>query len=179
MESFNVLTLGEFIAGEESNIAILAFAEFYLGITTKHQKKSKLIVIDDRKFLEEKKELIKRYGISNAVHLVDLSEQDLIESYYKEASVFLLPSFQKVGNVMVEALSFKLPILSYDHPNHDEYVDHTCGMKVNHMSKEQSIQEFGSMLHMLYFDPEARKIFQKGASNKYQAQFTWGTPQRV
>ncbi|MEL6922581.1 MAG: hypothetical protein AAFO94_00920 [Bacteroidota bacterium] len=46
-------------------------------------------------------------------------------------------------------------------------------MMVSHISREQSIQEFGAMLHMLYFDPEARKILQKGAGQKHSSQFTW------
>ena len=74
---------------------------------------------------------------------------------------------------MVEALSFGLPILCYSHANLEDYVDHTCGMLVESISRDQSIQEFANKLKILYFDPEACKILQRGAVNKYQNQFTW------
>ena len=174
MENFSVLTLGEFITGEESLISILAFAEFYFSVTSKHQKRSKFTIIEKPKYIPSIKEKIKQYDIESICEIIELNDQAKVKEIYNSASIFLLPTFQKVDSVFAEALSFGLPILSYDHPKHEDYVDRTCGMVVQHISKEQSIQAFGKMLHILYFDPAARKILSRGAEMKHEKEFSWG-----
>ena len=173
MSTFRVLTLGEFVTGSDIEVAISSFLEFYQGITAKHQKKSRLIIIEETPAIQNIQKFIERKNIEAAVEIINRAEQELVIKAYKNANVMLFPAYTKKGSVMIEALSYGLPILCYSQANLEDYVDHTCGMLIESISRDQSIQEFANKLRILYFDPEASKILQRGAKNKYKNQFTW------
>lgn len=177
MLTFKVLTLGKFIKGSEIDISVSAFADFYHGITTKHQKQSSLHVIEEQAEINELVSKIKQESLSKAVEIIPWENQGKIEKIYKTASVLLIPSLRKLESVFSEALSFGLPILCFDHSGQEDYVDQTCGMLVKHSSPGRSIQDFSEMLQLLYFDPEARMVLKRGAKQKYETQFTWGKRQ--
>ncbi|TYK64777.1 glycosyltransferase [Colwellia echini] len=65
----------------------------------------------DKKEFNKVKSLVAEYGLEKTIEFVGYS--DAVETYYKKADVFVLSSaWEGFGNVIVEAMSFGLPIVS-------------------------------------------------------------------
>lgn len=172
--SCSVVTLGRFYLGDEIEIAIESFASFFLELTSKHHKKLKLIIIDDRENEHELRELIERNDIRAVTEIVAVENQERVEAVYKNAGLLLLPSRRNGGLIVPEALSYSIPILCYETEEMRSLVDLTCAMFVKAKCKEDSVSGFAQLIDMLYFDPEVRKILKRGALSKYHKDFSWG-----
>ena len=172
---FSVLALGEFIDDEGIDIALGAFSELYFNVTNKHQKKMEMMLITKGEKLDAIQQKIKNYQIDSKVELVDWSNQDKIESSYRNGSVMLLPSKDNFSKLVSESFSFGLPVICYENNHIEDIVDQTCGMLIPEDNTGESIIKFSNLLRILYFDPEAQKILKRGAQNKYAQALSWGT----
>jgi len=179
MTPFIIIGLGDFIDNNHLEITVRSFANFYHNVTSKHQKRVELKLIDDRGNIQKIQQLTKYYKIEDVTEILTLDQQEDIEVKYKIASFLLLPLNRKVENIIQESLSYGLPILCYYSTGSDSLLDQTCSMRIDFENTETSVLNFAEVLKLLYFDPEARKIFKKGAVQKYQADYTWGGSNRV
>lgn len=173
MSKFNVLSLGEFIHQEGIDISLEAFANLYHDVTSKHQKMMQLSIITKGTLTEYITNKIKQLGIQSAVVMVPWSEQEVIEDCYEEASIMILPAKENVSKLVAEAFSFGIPVVCYNDEVLKDTVDATCGMMVDYSTFQENISNYSEMLRMLYFDPEARKILKRGATKKYESEFSW------
>lgn len=174
MSKFNVLSLGEFIHQEGIDVALESFAGLYHDVTSKHQKKMKLIIVTKGTLLDYIEKKAENLGIKKVLEIVSWSEQEEIEEWYRNASIMLLPSKDKITRLVTEAFSFGLPVVCYESEELDDTMDSTCGMMIDCNSFQENVVGFSDVMLMLYFDPEARKILKKGALKKYETQFSWG-----
>ena len=173
MTLFNVLSLGGFIPTDDIEIAIEAFADFYHQVTNKHQKCLHLTIIDKSEQGTHFRKLAKELEINEVFTVISCEQQEVLEDFYAKSATIILPTRKKLGQLVPEALSFGIPIISFDLEHTKEHIDNSCGMLIRYRSREQSIQDFSRCLKILYFDPEALKILKKGAHMKYENNFTW------
>jgi len=174
MTPFIVLSPGRFVDQSGVEIAITTFANLYHDLTPKHQRKIKLIIIEEADEIVHLEKQITKLRLQNSVEIICRSEMDNVETAYETASVFLFPAMVYSNKIIPEAMSFGLPILTYENPDFKEVLDHTCSMLVDKRYKYRGEDEFFNYLEMLYFDPEVRKILAKGASFKYERELNWG-----
>ena len=121
---------------------------------------------------------IKEYQIEDKVELVNWSDQEKVESSYRNGSIMVLPSRDNFSKLVSESFSFGLPVICYENNHIEDIVDQTCGMLVPEDNLGESILEFSNLLRILYFDPEAQKILKRGAKNKYTKALSWGNENR-
>ena len=174
MSKFNVLSLGEFIHKEGIDVTLESFADLYYDVTSKHQKKMKLIMVTKGILQDYIYERANKLGIKKVIEIISWSEQEEIEDWYKNASVMLLPSTDNITRLIAEAFSFGLPVVCYESETLEDAIDSSCGMTIEQYNFQENVTEFSDVLRMLYFDPEARKILKKGALKKYETQYSWG-----
>lgn len=179
MTLFNVLSLGGFIPTKDVEIAMEAFADFYHQVTNKHQRRLRITIIDKGGNSEHFEQLANSLSIRQVLTVINCSQQEGVEDFYAKSSTILLPTRQKLGMIIPEALSFGIPVLSLEEEHIKENIDNSCGMLVRFKGREQSIQDFSRCLKILYFDPEALKILKKGAFSKYEKNFTWASKRSV
>ena len=178
MIPFNVLSPGGFIDEQNAIIALNAFARFYHTVTPKHQRRIKLIIVDEEDNILTLHGTIQTLKIEKAVELIPRYAVERVEGAYRKSDVFLFPSQRSISKVIPEALSYGLPILTIDNDEVRNYIDKTCGMTVRRIKQQQLPAALANMLQMLYFDPEVRKILHKGAKRKYRNHFSWGVYER-
>ena len=169
MFPFTILSLREYTTTKEVELTIRSFSELYHRVTNKHKKKMKLVLIDRGGDLVELNTLINKYEINDAVKIVQPSTFVKIKETFQNASILILPTLRKAINIVPDALSSGLPILSFDGTVQRQYIDNTCGLLVQPQSPEENVDAFSSFMSMLYFDPEARKMLKKGATNKFKS----------
>lgn len=74
--------------------------------------------------------------------------------------------------VILEALSFGIPVICLDHCGFTDVIDQTCGIKIPLLSPSQVISEFGSAIQLLYSDEQMRQRLAGGAFIRVE-NFSW------
>jgi len=174
MSNFNILTLGEFISEEGIKTSIESFSDLFHEVTSKHQRKMQMTIITKGTMDAFIIDMVKKFEIEKAVNIIPWSKQEEIENCYNNSSVMLLPNEGKISKLVEESLSFGLPVICYENEYMHDVLDPTCGMMIEKEGYQQNVVKFSDVLRILFFDPEARKILQKGATKKYEAQYSWG-----
>jgi len=101
-----------------------------------------------------------------------LDRSELVD-YYNSASAFLFPSHEGAGMVVVEALSYGLPVLCFRNYGPGEFTDDTCAMRVPYTTYEASIEAFAEGLERLLHEPALRRQMSEAAYMRYQRCYTY------
>ncbi len=173
MYPFSVLASSDITSDAGIEIVFRSFANFHHDLTPKHRKKSKLIFIDKGGYALTAIQWAEQLDIKTHVQVLNWKRIEAINQAYDNATLFLLPSRTKIEEIVVQAFSKGIPVLSYKEEEQVHYIDHTCGTLIDYYSQEQSIEDFANMMRMLYFDPEACKMLKKGALTKHTNQMNW------
>ncbi len=129
---------------------------------TRLKEFAKLLIIGDGKEKKELLRLIDDLSLNNRVYL--LGEKDSLDIYYANAKLFTLSSlYEGFPNVLIEALSFCLPVISTNCPTgpSEIIVDEFNGLLV----KNGDQKELSLALDKLYFDKNLQDKFKKNAKN--------------
>lgn len=167
MYKFHVLASSDIASDAGIEIVFRTFADFYHGLTPKHRKNSKLIFIDKGGYALTALKWAEQLDVKSNVQILNWKRIELVTKACEESTLLFLPSKEQSKEVILDALSKSLPILTYREEEKVLFVDHTCGTLIDYYSKEQSIDDFTKVMRILYFDPEACKLLQKGALSKF------------
>ena len=94
------------------------------GVAEKCNKKIKLIVVGEGPYRGDLEQLSKDYGVENIISFQGQKDKHELLEYYGNADAFILPS-QKEGmpNVVLEAMSYGLPIVMTPCEGSQELID--------------------------------------------------------
>lgn len=173
MKPFNVLSPGIFFDENIVHTTIKSFAHLFNNVSPKHKRRIKMIFVEEAEFIPKLKALLRFSGLENANIVIDRSVIDGVEGAYNDASIFLFPGIPSCNKIIPEALSFGLPILTFDTPSCKEYLDKSCSMLVRKQKYSDQSEEFAEMMEMLYFDPQVQQLMAKGAAHKFSTELSW------
>ncbi len=174
MKPFFVLSPGNFFDEKNTSTTIKSFAELFNRVSPKHQKRLKLIFIEEDSHISRLNELLAKERLGNASVIINRFVVEEVEAAYLDASIFLFTGTPN-EKIIPEALSFGLPVLTFEDPSLKQYLDNTCSMLVKNSFSNNVHEHFADLLEMLYFDPEVRKLLAKGAISKYNKELSWNT----
>lgn len=174
MTPFIVLSPGRFVDPLGIEIAIQAFSDLFQSLSPKHQRKSRLIIIEEENEIEITEKLLDAQNLKKSAGIIRREDIDQVKIAYTSASLFLFPVEKYAVKIIPEALSFGLPVLTYENSDLKPILDKTCSMLVDNRLRNQSVELYTNFLEILYFDPEVRKILSRGAINKYENELNWG-----
>jgi len=167
MYKFYVLASSDIASGAGIEIVFRTFADFYHSLTPKHRKKNKLVFVDKGGYALPALQWAEQLNIKTSVQVLNWKRIELVNKAYEEATLLFVPSKKEVREVIIDSLSKGIPIISYQEEEQVPFINHTCGTLIDYYSKEQSIDDFVKVMRILYFDPEACKLLQKGALDRY------------
>ena len=168
---FNILVIGRFLTIKSFDIAIRAFAEFLGEITNK--KEVVLTIVGKGPKEKELKQLVKDLKIEEYVNFIDWIEKKDLDVIYQNASLFLFPSHEGAGMVVVEALSFGLPVVCFNNYGPGEIVDDSCSIRIDYSTYDQSVIDFANALLKLYNDKKLYTALSIGAAKKFDKEYEW------
>lgn len=174
MKLFNIVTLGRFLEGNSVEVALKAYADFYHGVSRKHQKNTHITLIDKRYHQFLNKEIVEELNLQDCTIFLTLQDQKEIEETYKSSSLLLLPRKTNSSSIIKESFLYGLPILCYAHASYDNLIDNSNSMSIYYKNDTQAIIAFSKNLNLLNFDPDAVSFLKKGAANKYEKDLSWG-----
>lgn len=104
---------------------------------------------------------IKEYGLENNVTVHGFQSKDVINSYLSKSSIYMMTSHSEaLPIVLLEAVSFGLPIVAYECPGVDEIVEEDLN---GYIISGRDIDDYCNKTLKLISDSELRKQFGKHA----------------
>jgi glycosyltransferase involved in cell wall biosynthesis len=93
---------------------------------------------------------------------------------YRWADVFAFPSLREAtGTVILEAMSYGLPVIALKLHGARVVLDDSCGILVPVVSKEQMVKDFRDAIIKLYYDPELRRKLGEAGRKRVEESHLW------
>lgn len=134
-----------------------------------------VLIYGDGPLKNEVEDYIRRNSLESKVKLCKTVEHDKVTDVYRAADIFVMPSLRETGgNVIVEAMAHKLPVMALNMSISRDLCEFDCGKFVNtDQSKEDIINEFAEKLTELINNPEERKRLGENGYNFVNTELSW------
>ena len=97
-----------------------------------------------------------------------------VDRFYAEADLFVFPSFREPsGNVVFEALSYGLPVITTDRGGPGYVVNDQCGVRVQAISPGQLAEDLAKSIRRLAASPAVREGLSLGAIRRSREIGLW------
>ncbi len=164
----HILMAGQMVSIKGYPLALRAFKEHLLKAPT-----SKLFLVGDGKQRKELESLSTTLKLEDSVAFVgQVHRHDLLELMWK-SDVFLFPSFEGAGMVVLEAMAKALPVVCLDFGGPGEYVTGECGIKVPLTKPENVVQGLADGLSSLASDAALFERLSAGAIERVKRHYVW------
>lgn len=170
-QTFNVLVAGRFVPLKGIDIAINAFKLFIKDNPTIDN--ANLTVIGRGPYEYVLKQLAKSLPEQSLIQFIQWIEPEKLSEYYRNSSVFIFPSHEGAGMVVVEAMAYGLPVICFDNFGPGEIIDENSGIKIPYSSYDKCVCDFAYALQRLYNDKILLTHLSQGARNRYENNYTW------
>jgi len=110
----------------------------------------------------------------NRVEFLGWLSQAECAQHLQWADVMVLPSLWECGGaVVLEAMAVGLPVIATNWGGPADYLDESCGILVDPVSREGLIAGLASAMRQLAVDPELRLTMGKAGRERVVQQFNW------
>jgi glycosyltransferase involved in cell wall biosynthesis len=165
-----ILFAGRLLGWKGVHLAVRAFFEFVQG-----GGQGDLTIIGEGPMEAFLKELAADLGVAGKITFVNRIPQDELFRRYTEFDVLLFPSLHDSGgNVVIESLSFGVPVICLDLGGPCCFVDDTCGVIIPaHVAREtEVVSALAKALCDIFFDPSRHRALCQGALLRAEV-LTW------
>lgn len=170
---FKVLSVGRFHFMKGFDVTLLAFAKFIKRLTPEETESVKLVLVGKGKEAHRLKKLSQELGCEPHVQWVEWMPHEQMKECYVEADVFLFPSHEGAGMVVPEAMSYGLPILTFDNCGPGELAGDNA-LKISYGNYEQNVHEFAQQLYCLFSNRSIGSAIGEMMRERQKKLFTWG-----
>ncbi|PCI87008.1 MAG: hypothetical protein COB24_07445 [Hyphomicrobiales bacterium] len=175
-EVFQILVIGRFIEIKSFDLAIRAFEKFVAKLPDTANVQ---LTIIGKGPLEAK---LKAQAAATSVHqkivFIDWLNPQELNDFYASSDVFLFPSHEGAGMVVVEALSFGLPVVCFDNSGPGELVGGHSALKIKYTNPSQSVEDYSIALEKLYSDKNLYNKLSKAAIFRFDEKYNWQQKQK-
>ncbi|MBQ0768224.1 MAG: glycosyltransferase family 4 protein [Bizionia sp.] len=168
---FDVIIVGRFLTIKSFDIAILAFEDFYNNLSEQERKGVKLSIIGDGPI--DLKEICLKLNSKNQIDFHGWVDKREMDSFYQKSNVFVFPSHEGAGMVVVEALANALPIVCFDNYGPGELVNERCSIKIPYSNRTESIINFSTAMKRLHGDKKMCLKKSIGSIDLFKDRYTW------
>ena len=172
-DGFTVISIGRFVPLKGFDITVKAFARFYNRLPDEKRKKTTLELVGKGALKDYLVKLGKDSGLGESLKITEWMPANELTKKYNEADVFLFPSHEGAGMVVVEALSFGLPVICFDNNGPGEIVNDKCAFKVRAGDYDSTVETFAGYLTTLYENRNLRKKMSDEAKKTFLENYYW------
>jgi glycosyltransferase involved in cell wall biosynthesis len=165
---FIVLYVGRFVYMKAPDIALEAFLKF-----AEKYNNVELIMIGSGKLEFILKKIIQSSADKHKVKLLEWLDRKEVMEYMRRCDVFLFPTLEGGGMVVLEAMSCGKPIICMDYGGPKDFVSDECGIKIPLTNRKQIINDLSEALDKLYNDNDLRLKLGRAARKRVEDYYTW------
>jgi glycosyltransferase involved in cell wall biosynthesis len=115
-------------------------------------------------------------GVGHLVTFCGRLPRTEIDRFYREADAMIFPSFREPsGNVVLEALSFGLPVITSTCGGPGYAIDDTCGLRVDPVSPDAFSERLAKAVMRLAGDRALLRRLSEGARTRAHDHFLWSS----
>jgi glycosyltransferase involved in cell wall biosynthesis len=170
-QEFNILVAARFVPLKGVDIAINAVIKFIQDNPEVDDVTLTIIGKGPQEALI--KEISKGSNNQSIFNFVSWIELEELIQYYRRSSLFLFPSHEGAGMVVVEAMSHGLPVVCFDNYGPGEMVDENSGIKITYSNYDKSVNDFAEAIKDLYTNNGLMERLSKGSRKRYEERYTW------
>jgi glycosyltransferase involved in cell wall biosynthesis len=167
-DTFNVLFVGRFIPIKAPHLAVEAFARICPTI-----KSARLTLIGHGPEELDIRRRIKKHDIADRVSIVPWLPREKVLVAMQEADVFLFPSMEGAGMVVLEAMAAGKPVVCLDFGGPGSMVSDLSGIRVKVSDCEEVVASLARALERLASDPGLRAMAGKEAVKLVRDRYCW------
>lgn len=163
-----ILSVGRLVGFKGYRLALMAFSEHL-----KNNNDSILKVLGDGGQRRELEDLVKALNIDNNVIFDGNVPRKQVLKEMQNSDVFLFPSFEGAGMVVIEAMAKGLPVVCLDFGGPGEYVTEECGIKVPLTEPNEVIDGLAEGLNRLATNPDLYESVSAEAIRRVSENYLW------
>lgn len=157
-EKFKIISVGRLMYIKNFKLTLNSYAFFLKLIPIEEKNKIELIIIGDGELRKELKMFVKDLKIDNNVTFKGHMNQNEVLANFKDSDLFLFPTLESAGFVVLEAMTYCLPIIALDYGGPKQFIKE--GMQEQLVSAKGDIngitKELSNKILHFYNNPELR-----------------------
>ncbi len=169
---FRVLYVGRFVAVKATHLALESFAEF-----AQQQPGATLTMIGRGPTERHLRNRIAAYGLQDRIKLLDWMSREQVRRQMSKADVFLFPSLEGGGLVVLEAMAAGLPVVCLNYGGPGTMVTEDTGLRIAPGPEAAIITDLAQALTGLANDPDERSTLARNAQRHALGSFSWPAKQ--
>jgi glycosyltransferase involved in cell wall biosynthesis len=174
-KGFNIISVGKLIQIKNFRLIITSFGRFLNYLSINEKEKVQLIIIGEGALKRELVLLAEKLNISDNVIFKGHISQVEVMKQFQDSDVFLFPTMESAGFVILEAMSNCLPVVALDYGGPKQFIlDNQKNQLVSTQgSIEEITNEISNKLINLYNNPELAKEIGRSNNQRVKSNFTW------
>jgi glycosyltransferase involved in cell wall biosynthesis/thymidylate kinase len=165
-DAWHVLSMGRLIRIKGFDLTLQAFAQF-----AQRSPSARLTIVGDGPLRESLVELAQRLGIAHQVEFVGHLPREAAMALMRQAQIFIFPSCEAEGMVVLEALAQGLPVVCLAYGGPGKMVTPECGFTVP--VGLQVVEHLAAALETLTADPDLLKKMSDAARRHIVEHYLW------
>ena len=166
--AIRVLIVGRLIPVKGFHLAIHAFSEL-----ERSEPQARLVIVGEGPEKPRLEQLAANLGVAENVEFVGWLPRNEAMAMMSRADVFLFPSFEGAGMVVLEAMAHELPVICLDFGGPGEMVTCDCGFAVDVGTMKDTVTGLGVALRTLAHDRSMRLKMGAAAKQRVAENYLW------
>jgi glycosyltransferase involved in cell wall biosynthesis len=167
-DSIRILSVGQMIAIKGFHLALRAHAQLL-----RTGSKATLEIVGDGPEMARLRDLASELGVVDSVTFTGWLSRPEALSRYASADIFLFPSCEGAGMVVLEAMAHGLPTVCLAYGGPGEMVTADCGVAVRVTDLAGTVMALAAALAMLANDPSLRDKMGAAARIRVAERYSW------
>lgn len=167
-ERFSVLSMGNLLPIKGFHLTLRAFAKFAQVVPT-----AQLTIVGEGPLRSSLEALTRELGIGDRVDFTGRLPRARALEYLNVADVFLFPSSEVAGMVILEAMAHGVPVIGLQGTGVGEMVPPACGFAVEQSTLEATVDALADRLVRLASDREAQARMRAECRRVVRERYLW------
>jgi glycosyltransferase involved in cell wall biosynthesis/thymidylate kinase len=173
-DTLHVVSVGQLIPIKAFHLTVRAFARLLESVP-----QARLTIIGDGKLQSALQKLAGDLEVSARVEFIPWIPREQALILMRSADVFLFPSFEAAGMVVLEAMAFGTPVIALENTGPGEMITSECGCLVRAGELDETVERLAAALHRLAHDAPLRQTMGAAARRIVRERFLWEARHRT
>ncbi|HQP24968.1 MAG TPA: glycosyltransferase family 4 protein [Smithellaceae bacterium] len=169
-----IIFIGRFLLIKGIHLAMEAFAKFA-------RKKNDVTfqIIGEGPLEKSLRDFVKSADLTDKVEFIHWMPRNSVLGFLQQADVFLFPTMEGAGMVVLEAMASGLPVVCLDFGGPSTMVDEKSGFRIKIKNYNETIELLVQAMQILYENKDIRRKMGSSALKRVSERFTWNKKSQI